>query len=247
MRTRWWMMSVWLVACGGAGAQQAEVDHASGHPGAQADRGDDAHGGGQHAHGPGHHHDFSDVERFAAIFDDPERDEWQRPRDVLGLLELSEGAVVADVGAGTGYFAPHLSSAVGAGGRVFALDVEEAMVAHMRSRFAEAGLDNVEARQVATDDPGLEPGSVDRILIVDTWHHIGDRGAYAAQLARALRPGGFVLVIDFTEQSPHGPPAAMRLDADAVRAELEAGGLSARIIDDEALPYQYAVRADLTE
>jgi SAM-dependent methyltransferase len=148
---------------------------------------------------------------------------------------------VADIGAGTGYFVPHLSPAVGGDGRVLALDVEPNMVAHMRDRFAKAGLQNTEARLVAPDDPGLDPGSIDRILIVDTWHHISDRERYSARLREALRPGGAVLVVDFTPESPHGPPAAMRLSADQVSAELAAGGFEVEILE-ESLPNQYVIR-----
>ncbi len=226
-------LALLLLACGGASETS---DHAGGHPGA-----------GRHPHhhaGQGHHHDFSDVERFAAIFDDPARDEWQRPSEVAALLELAPGVTVVDLGAGTGYFVPHLAPAVGPSGRVLALDTEPAMVEHMRRRVAEAGLANVEPRVVAPDDPGLEPGSVDRILIVDTWHHVADREAYAARLREALRPGGYVLVVDFTPESPHGPPPAMRLSADAVVAELERGGFEARAVE-EGLPYQYVVRASV--
>ncbi|MCA9611100.1 MAG: class I SAM-dependent methyltransferase [Myxococcales bacterium] len=220
-------LSALLAACGGA---TSEGDHAAHHPGA-------------HGHdGAGHDHDFSDVERFAAIFDDPARDEWQRPEHVVELLQLEEGAVVADIGAGTGYFVPHLSQAVGASGHVIALDVEPAMVEHMQQRFQEAGIENAEARVVQPDDPGLEPGSVDRILIVDTWHHIQDRPGYAGRLRSALRPGGFVLVVDFTEDSPHGPPEAMRLNAHEVHGELSRGGLTCDHVDEE-LPYQFIVRA----
>ena len=123
-----------------------------------------------------------------------------------------------------------------------ALDVEPAMVEHMQQRFQEAGIENAEARVVQPDDPGLEPGSVDRILIVDTWHHIQDRPGYAGRLRSALRPGGFVLVVDFTEDSPHGPPEAMRLNAHEVHGELSRGGLTCDHVDEE-LPYQFIVRA----
>lgn len=247
------LISLLIIACGGtqaehgdhaaqhASAQAQNGDHASGHPGAAAHPG---HGGEGH-HGPGMHHDFSDVARFAAMFDDPERDQWQRPGEVTSLLELSAGSVVADLGAGTGYFEPHLSRAVGDSGRVLALDVEPAMVAHMRERFSQAGLANAEVRVVDGDDPGLEPSTIDRVLIVDTWHHIDDRPVYAAKLARALRPGGFVLIVDFTQDAPHGPPPAMRLSPAEVVAELNEGGLVARALPDETLPYQYVIRADL--
>lgn len=207
-------------------------DPACGHPGAET------HGDPHRAH----HHDFSDVERFARIFDDPARDAWQQPVEVVRVLALQPGMIVADLGAGTGYFLPHLSPAVGPSGRVLALDVEPGMVAHMERRIREAGMANAEARHVAPDDPGLAARSVDRILIVDTWHHLGDRERYAARLREALRPAGRVLVVDFTPDSPHGPPPAMRIAAEQVQRELQAAGFAARIVE-ESLPYQYVVEA----
>ncbi len=217
-----------FVGCGGAPPPE---DHASGHPGAA----------GHHGHGA-HQHDFSDVKRFAPMFDDPARDEWQRPDEVARLLEITPGMTVVDLGAGTGYFLPYLARAVGPDGHVLALDTEPAMVHHMEQRITEAGMSNAEARAVSPDDPGLAPESVDRVLVVDTWHHIADRERYAARLSGALRPGGFVLVVDFTRESPHGPPPEMRLSADAVVSELSAGGLDASVVEED-LPYQYVVRA----
>jgi len=204
------------------------MDHAAGHPG--------------HHHGQGHQHGFGDVERFAAIFDDPERDAWQMPAHVVELLAIEPGMTVVDLGAGTGYFLPHLARAVGPEGRVIALDVEPNMVEHMRERIERDGLPNVEARVAAIDDPGLEPGSVDRVLIVDTWHHIEGRERYAARLREALREGGTLTIVDFTRESPYGPPPAMRLSAEAVVEELRAAGL-APAIREERLPYQWVVSA----
>jgi predicted methyltransferase len=203
-------------------------------------------GGGHHQHG-GHHaehadHDFADADRWAAVFDDPARDEWQRPDEVVALLELAPGLVVADLGAGTGYFEHRLSRAVGGAGKVLALDVEPAMVRHLEERGRREGWGSVEARVVPVDDPGLGEASVDRVLIVDTWHHLGDRGAYAGKLARALRAGGRIAVVDFTIEAPVGPPPAARLPAAAVVAELAAAGLDAGIAD-ESLPHQYVVIA----
>ncbi len=233
MRSTCTCLGLLPAACGGASS--GGDDHAAHHPGA----------GGEHG-GAGHDHDFSDVERFAALFDAPDRDEWQQPAHVVELLQLEPGMTVADLGAGTGYFVPHLSSAVGESGHVLALDTEPAMVEHMRRRFEEAGLENAEARVVEPGDPGLSPSSVDRILVVDTWHHIEDRPDYAGRLRSALRPGGFVLVIDFTEDSPHGPPAAMRLNPHVVHTELSRGGLTCDHVDEE-LPHQFIVRAHRPE
>ena len=215
------------------GGGEAENGHAPG----------GTHGRHHHGHhGQGHDHDFSDVERFARIFDDPERDSWQKPDHVVSLLDLAPGQTVVDLGAGTGYFLSRLSAAVGPEGRVLALDVEPNMVRHMEARIAEEELANAEARVVPTDDPQLETAGADAILIVDTWHHVAEREAYAAKLFAGLRPGGSVFIVDFTREAPHGPPAEMRLTAAEVSEELAAAGFEIATLDEE-LPHQYVVRA----
>jgi SAM-dependent methyltransferase len=186
-------------------------------------------------------HDFSDVAHFEAMFDAPDRSSWQRPVEVVALLAIESGATVVDLGTGTGYFLPFLSAAVGPRGRVLALDTEPAMIEHVRARAEREGLAPVEARVVQPGDPELPARSVDAILIVNTWHHLPDRAAYAARLRDALRPGGAVLVVDFTLESPHGPPAEHRIPPETVLAELRAGGLEPALVP-ESLPYQYAVR-----
>lgn len=196
-----------------------------------------------HRHGHGHgayQHDFQDAEQWSKRFDEPERRTWQKPGDVVDLMELSAGMTVADVGAGTGYFLSHLSAAVGDEGRVLALDVEPDMIRFMTERTAKEGLTNVEAQQIPYDDPELAPGSVDRVLIVNTWHHIADRPEYAAKLLAALRPGGRVYIVDFTRDSPSGPPVEHRLEPDSVIGELQAGGFEAEVVE-ETLPRQYVV------
>jgi ubiquinone/menaquinone biosynthesis C-methylase UbiE len=189
--------------------------------------------------------DFSDADRFARRFDDPARDAWQMPDEVIRRLALLPGQVVVDLGSGTGYFVGRLASAVGPKGRVLALDVEPKMVAHVKERAAKAGLTNVESRQVALDDPGLAAGSVNRVLIVNTWHHIDRRVDYAKKLARALAPKGEIWVVDFTLESDLGPPAKHRLTAQQVVSELEQAALDAAVIEPEGLPKQYLVRARL--
>lgn len=197
----------------------------------------------EHSHDHGTHggaHRFEDAERWAAMFDDPARDAWQRPAEVVTLMAVPAGGVVADLGAGTGYFLAHLSRAVGPEGRVLALDVEPDMVRYMEDRARREGLPNVEARQVPFDDPGLLPESVDRVLIVNTWHHLEDRARYAEKLARALRPGGAVFIVDFTQEAERGPPPAHRVTPEGVFAELQRAGLRAEVLAEE-LPDQFVV------
>ena len=200
------------------------------------------HPEGVDVHRHGMKHDFSDTAKFEEAFDNPERAAWQKPEHVIALMEIAPGMTVVDLGAGTGFFAPHLAAAVGKEGKVLALDVEPNMVEHLEKRAAEAGLAQVEPRLAATDDPGLAPGSVDRILIVNTWHHIDDRGPYSAKLRAALRPGGSIWVVDFDKTSSKGPPAQHKLEPREVIAELAAGGLVAEQVSEE-LSDQYVVVA----
>lgn len=215
---------------------------------ATADHGK-AHTGNAHTHShPNHHHGGPMVHRFeraedwAPRFDAKDRDGWQKPAEVIALLELSPGMVVADIGAGTGYFMPHLARAVGPNGKVWALDVEPDMVRYLRARARKHKLDNVNARAVAADDPQLPPASVDRVLIVDTWHHLGKRVDYARKLRAGLRPNGKLIIVDFTLDAKRGPPRKHRLAPETILKELEAAGFKAKILT-ESLPDQYVIAA----
>ena len=189
---------------------------------------------------PAYQHRFANAAEWSKKFDDPSRDAWQKPQGVIDVMQIAPGTTVADIGAGTGYFEPYLSRAVGPGGHVLALDVEPDMVAHLRDRAAKEQLTNVEAKQVAAEDPGLAPSSVDRILVVDTWHHIANRVDYAARLAVALKHGGQVFVVDFTRESKNGPPPEHRVPPEEVARTLETAGLVVRNVD-AGLPDQYVV------
>lgn len=172
-------------------------------------------------------HRFEKAEEWAPVFDDPARDAWQKPADVVAAMALEDAMVVADVGAGTGYFEPYLSRAVGPRGRVLARDIEPDMVRWLEARAKREGLANVEPALATGDDPKLPPHGVDRVLVVDTWHHIPAREAYARKLRDALRPGGRVFIVDFTMESKKGPPPAHRVPPEQVIRELGAAGLQA--------------------
>ena len=184
------------------------------------------------------HHPFSDVAYWAERWDTAERDEWQRPLSVLRLLGLDRGETVADIGAGTGYFTRPLSFVVGDEGRVYAVDIEPAMLEHIRGRD-DIQQKNVETLLAEPDDPKLPEHSLDLILIVNTWHHIKKRSGYLAKLDRALLPDGRLALIDFRkDEIPVGPPAAEKLSREQVIAEFEKAGW--RLASESTLlPYQY--------
>jgi predicted methyltransferase len=188
--------------------------------------------------GGGGHHDqrFTGAEKWARIFDDPERDAWQKPDEVIRTLKLPADATVADIGAGTGYFAVRLARAVPKG-RVFAVDAEPDMVRYLGERAQREGLANLIPVQAGPDDPKL-PALVDVVLVVNTYHHIAGRVEYFRRLRASLKPGGRVAIIDYRPDAPTGPPPAMRISSAVVTDELVRAGY-VLVGSHSMLPSQY--------
>jgi len=183
-----------------------------------------------------HQHRFSDAEKWARVFDDPERDAWQKPHEVIQALALKPDAAVADLGAGTGYFAARLAHMLPKG-TVYAADLEPDMVKHLAARAEREGLKNLRAVAAAPDDARL-PAKVDLVLLVDVYHHVEDRPRYFRRLADSLATGGRLAVIDFRLDSPRGPPKASRIAPERVKAELAQAGY-ALAAEHTFLPDQY--------
>jgi ubiquinone/menaquinone biosynthesis C-methylase UbiE len=181
-------------------------------------------------------HSFSGATHWAQVFDDPERDVWQKPHQVIEALALAPDAAVADIGAGTGYFSVRLAHFVPQG-RVYAVDIEPDMVKYLAERAKREGLANLSAVAGAPDDARL-PGKVDLVLMVDTYHHIGQRETYFRKLARSLKPGGRIAIIDFNMQSAMGPPPAERVAPARVAKEMAAAGYRP-VSEYPFLPDQY--------
>jgi ubiquinone/menaquinone biosynthesis C-methylase UbiE len=183
-----------------------------------------------------HQHSFSGAEQWAHVFDDPKRDEWQKPHEVIQALAPKPDAVIADIGSGTGYFAVRFANMVPKG-RVYGVDIEPDMVKYLAERAKREKRDNVVAIAGAPDDPRL-PEKADLILMVDVFHHIEDRASYFRKLRASLKPGGRVAIIDFRIDSPEGPPKAARITPNRVIAELKGAGYTlAR--EHRFLPNQY--------
>jgi predicted methyltransferase len=169
-----------------------------------------------------HQHQFGDAARWTPIFDDPRRDAWQKPHEVIETLALRPDAVVADIGAGTGYFTVRLARMLPKA-TVYAADIESDMVKHLGERAQREKLANVRVVQSSLDDARL-PEPVDLALLVDVYHHIDDRRAYFGKLKNRLKPGGRIAIIDFTLDAEMGPPPRARVAPERVKAELAAAG-----------------------
>ncbi|MEZ4434676.1 MAG: class I SAM-dependent methyltransferase [bacterium] len=230
-------------------SQPMKHHHAS-HPGHHGAGHHGGHHGGHHPehgqHGGAHHHGFEDAQGFAARWDTPERDAWQKPDAVVAALALDPAAHVADIGAGTGYFAVRLARAVPQG-TVYAADLEPAMVAHLTERAKTEGLTNIVALQAEPDDAKL-PAPVDLIMLTNTYHHIEGRTAYFTRLRDHLRPGGRLAIVDYKLQfEGHGPPPEMRLAPDTVIDELRAAGYTLASRDEATLERQYILIFEATK
>ena len=180
-----------------------------------------------------------DYKAYIAMLDDPKRDEYQKPHEVITALKLKEGEVVADIGAGSGYFTFRIAHQVRDKGRVYAVDVSPDMIVHLNRRIRDLKLNNVVSILAAPDDPLLADASVDRFFICDTWHHIEHHDRYLALLKKMLRPSGQVVMVDFKKaETPVGPPLEMRIDRADLVKEMEKNGFR---LDAEHtfLPYQY--------
>ena len=183
-----------------------------------------------------HHHGFGDAQAWTKVFDDPARDAWQKPHEVIQALGLAPNAVVADIGSGTGYFSVRLAHFV-PDGRVYGIDTEPDMVKYLADRAKREGLANITSVKGIPDDPRL-PEKADVVLVVDVFHHITAREHYFRKLRESLKPGGRVAIIDFTESSQMGPPKSARIAPDRVKTELNKAGYT--LVRELAfLPNQY--------
>ena len=181
-------------------------------------------------------HRFSGAEHWAKVFDDPARDSWQKPHEVISALSPAADWAVADIGSGTGYFAVRLAYFVPKG-RVYGVDTEPEMVKYLAERAKREGLPNLVSIAGGYNDARL-PAPVDLALLVDVYHHISQREAYFSKLRGSLKPGARLAVIDFRLDAPSGPPRSERIPPAQVKAELERAGYAVAK-EHDFLPNQF--------
>ena len=178
------------------------------------------------------HHPPLSANEYAKVLEDPKRDEWQKPHEVIMALKIKDTGVVADIGAGSGYFTRRLARHAT---KVYAVDIDQKLLDIAMKNAPK----NIVPVLATPDDPKLAPASVDLIFICDVLHHIENRPAYYAKLKQALKPGGRLVNIDFHKRElPIGPPVAMKIAEADVIAELAAAGFR-KPASLAILPLQY--------
>jgi ubiquinone/menaquinone biosynthesis C-methylase UbiE len=177
----------------------------------------------------GHH---PNTDEYAKVLEDPGRDAWQKPHEVMTSLQIKPADAVADIGAGTGYFSRRFAMHAA---KVYAVDID-AKLLEIGKKNAPPNLTTVVSKP---QDPMLPPQSVDLVFFCDVVHHIEDRVGYYQKLKPALKPGGRIVIVDFyKKQLPIGPPPEMKLTEEQVTAELEKAGFH-RTRKETFLEYQY--------
>jgi arsenite methyltransferase len=185
------------------------------------------------------HRLHSDPKAYIGALEDPKRDAYQKPHEVLTALNLKPGEVIADIGAGSGYFTFRIAHHLGPNGKVFAVDVSPDMIRHINRRIRDLKTDNVVSVLADPDDPLLAERSVNRFFICNVWHHVENPTNYLSMMKKMLKPGGEIVMIDFHKKElPFGPPLEMKIAREDLIKQMEANGF--RLTKEHTfLPYQY--------
>jgi arsenite methyltransferase len=165
-------------------------------------------------------------EEYAKMLEGADRVARMQVSRVVEALELKPGMKVADVGSGSGLFSRPIAKAVAPSGVVYAVDIDPALLKIVERGAKEAGITNIVTVHAASDDAKL-PEPVDLIFICDTLHHIGNQANYLKRLRQSLKPGGQIVVIDFSERWPDGHES-MRYSAEQLDGWMRDAGLSRR-------------------
>ena len=184
-----------------------------------------------------------DTVKILEDYENTNRVVWQKPEVVIDLLGNLEGKTVADIGAGTGFFAFRLAPKAK---KVIAIDIDPRFVTYLDSlksfELPENVQDKLEARLALPNDPRLGPGEADVVTIVNTFMYITDRASYLEILKKGRSDGGTLLIIDFKKKrTPLGPPSQIRVPLFEVEEMLIAAGYREVTTNDTALVYQYIV------
>jgi ubiquinone/menaquinone biosynthesis C-methylase UbiE len=195
-----------------------------------------------HHHGDANHYmNQSSLEELVERFEGADRDQWQKPDEVIKMLQVDSNSTWMDIGSGTGYFSFRLQNA---GAKVICGDVDERFLKYIEKKRDSLGIapEKMELRKLPFDAPNLKEKEVDGVLIVNTYHHIEDRISYFKAVKNGLKEGGKLVVIDFLKkETPVGPPVEMKIPAGKVMDELKQAGFMELVVNRELLPYQFVV------
>ncbi len=171
----------------------------------------------------------------------PEREDEEAPSKALDALELKPGMVVADIGAGSGYYTSRMAKRVGPAGKVYATDIQQGMIDLLERRIRQEGLANVTTVLGGMDDPKLPPHAIDLAIMVDVYHELQQPQMFLQRLKEAFKPGGRLVLLEFRKEDPKVPILEVhKMSVAEVTQEMEAEGFALdKVID--VLPWQHII------
>jgi SAM-dependent methyltransferase len=168
-----------------------------------------------------------------------DRETWNQPGHIMDTLAIGDGSVVADLGAGGGWFTIRLARRVGPNGLVYSEDVQPEMIEAITRRIQREGLKNVRTVLGRDADPRLPEAALDAVLMVDAYHEVQNRVEFLKSVRKSLKPRGRLGIVGFRKDGlGPGPPLDERIEPQVVVDDARAAGLHL-IANDESLPFQY--------
>jgi precorrin-6B methylase 2 len=185
--------------------------------------------------------EISTVSENVEFFNRPERAAEERSDDLIAALEIPEGATIADIGAGTGYFTWRLAQRVGPKGKVIAVDIQQSMLDLAAATVRQHGLINVDYVRGSSTDPRLPPQSLDLVFIAHSYHEFADPETMMEAVRRSLKPGGRLVIVEYAKEKRLAPASTLhKMSFDEIRSEIEPMGFDLdRMLD--FLPTQHGL------
>ena len=186
--------------------------------------------------------DYEDPKQAIAAMENSERESWEMPDRIVRALPIpGKDAVIADIGAGSGYFSRRLAAEVPAG-KVYAVEIDDEFRAYIEAQREGWGTPNIEPHLAFYDDPALPERAIDLVFLANTYAYLRERVSYLTKVRASLRPGGHVVIIDFRPDAAapeaFAPAAKYRVAREVVVADLEKAGFALER-EETFLPYQY--------
>jgi ubiquinone/menaquinone biosynthesis C-methylase UbiE len=171
----------------------------------------------------------------------PEREDEEAPSKALDALELKPGMVVADIGAGSGYYSLRIAKRVGPTGRVYATDIQQGMIDILDRRIKSEGVTNITTVLGGMDDPRLPPASIDLAIMVDVYHELQQPQVFLQRLKETFKPNGRLVLLEFRKEDPKVPILEVhKMSVAEVKQEMEAEGFVLEKVID-VLPWQHII------
>jgi ubiquinone/menaquinone biosynthesis C-methylase UbiE len=197
--------------------------------------------GHEHKHGHANHHmNKSSFEDLVNNFESADRNEWQKPDEVIRFLGDLKNKTIIDIGAGTGYFEFKMNEP---SAKIIAADVDERFLKYIDERIVSEKKMNISSRKAEYEKPPVTEQEADIVFMVDVYHHIENRKEYFSMVKKGLKPNGEMVIVDFKKGDfEQGPPNDMKIEPQTVINEMKLAGFNLVTQDTTTLKYQYMLK-----